>query len=146
MTAKSELKRLCTLDPMDMAKRLALAEAVVEAARTYMGSRRVVAKELDWDMFEAMELAIADYDQAKGARRRNVVDEQELASSPPGSKPIERGLELARIWAKTKDTTDNHAMAVALLAAVKERDEARRAFDEICPSLTDPEAPSRDAP
>ena len=135
MTAKSELKRLCTLDPMEMAKRLALAEAVVEAARTYMSSRRVVAKELDWDMFEAMELAIADYDQAKGARRRNAaIDlEEKLAASPP-SDPLERGLELARIWAKIKDTTDNHAMAVALLAAVKERDEARKAFDEICPS------------
>jgi hypothetical protein len=33
MTSKSELKRLCTLAPHEMARRLALAEKVVEASK-----------------------------------------------------------------------------------------------------------------
>jgi hypothetical protein len=47
---------------------LEAARAVVEAAKLYLTSRRVVEKEVDWDMYESLEKSIAAYDAATRER------------------------------------------------------------------------------
>jgi hypothetical protein len=70
MTSKSELKRLCTLDPQEMAKRLALAERVIEAVKARNKAIELAesGETYGFDVADAMEAeakAIAEYDNSK---------------------------------------------------------------------------------